>query len=410
MFRIFKTHIENALESLGANRMRTFLTMLGVIIGIASITAIFALSGGISNIISEQVSNEGAMMVVRPKEIGAKDENLLSSLTSSQNFVKSSLTEQDLEIIAKNENITAVAPLATFSGIITAEGNNLTTDVLATTADLEKVISLKMRDENGEFIAESPNSKNAVVGYQLAIDLFGTPDVIGRNLRIKDQSFLIIGVLERYGSSINFSNIDFDSSVIVNFSTAKNITNGSLQIQQINAKIDSVNNLASVDKKVSDQLLENHKHEQDFEVLSGDEIAQNSSKLIQIAGSVLALVAGISLVVGGIGIMNIMLVNVSERTREIGIRKALGANNRQILLQFLTESMIISLGGGLFGFILGFAFSFGVSLILPFYPVISWNVAALIGVISVSVGIIFGIYPALRASRKDPIESLRYYN
>ena len=127
-------------------------------------------------------------------------------------------------------------------------------------------------------------------------------------------------------------------------------------------------------------------------------------------GSVLALVAGISLVVGGIGIMNIMLVNVSERTREIGIRKALGANNRQILLQFLTESMIISLGGGLFGFILGFAFSFGVSLILPFYPVISWNVAALIGVISVSVGIIFGIYPALRASRKDPIESLRYYN
>ena len=130
MFRIFKTHIENALESLGANRMRTFLTMLGVIIGIASITAIFALSGGISNMISEQVSNEGAMMVVRPKEIGAKDENLLSSLTSSQNFVKSSLTEQDLETIAKNENITAVAPLATFSGIITAEGNNLTSDVL----------------------------------------------------------------------------------------------------------------------------------------------------------------------------------------------------------------------------------------------------------------------------------------
>lgn len=408
MFRIFKTHIENALESLHANRMRTFLTMLGVMIGIASITAIFALSGGVSSLLARQVSNEGAMLVVRPKELGEQKNNLLSSLTYSKNFVKSSLTEQDFESVSKTENVVASAPLANFYNTIQAEGKTLTANILATTPNLERVIKLPMRND-GEFIAESSNSKNAVVGYQLAVDLFGTPDVIGRYLKIKEQQFLIIGVLERQDSGVNFSNVDFDNSAILNYSTAKKMM-GELQIQQINARVDSVNNLKTTDSKIEKQILDMHKGEQDFEVLSGEEISKTSSELINAAGVILALVAGISLVVGGIGIMNIMLVNVSERTREIGIRKALGANNRHILMQFLTESMIISLGGGLFGFILGFAFSFGVSLILPFTPVISWKIAALVGVISIAVGMIFGAYPALRASRKDPIESLRHYN
>jgi ABC-type antimicrobial peptide transport system permease subunit len=409
MFRISKIHIENAIESLNANRMRTFLTMLGVMIGIASITAIFALSGGVSSLISNQVSSEGAMTVVRPKEIGEKKNNLISNLTSSKSFVKSSLTEKDLEIVSKNEHVAAAAPLANFSAVVSGEGNSITSNVLATTPNLEKVISLPMRGEDSEFIAESLNSKNAVVGYQFAVNLFGTPDVIGRYLKIKDQQFLIIGVLEKQDSTVNFSNVDFDNSMIVNYSTAKNII-GELQIQQINAKIDSVNNLNEADSKISKQILDSHKNEQDFEVLSGEEISKTSSEIVDVAGVVLALVAGISLVVGGIGIMNIMLVNVSERTREIGIRKALGANNRHILMQFLTESMIISLGGGVFGFVLGLAFSFGVSLVLPFSPSISLKITALIGFISIAVGLIFGAYPALRASRKDPIESLRYYN
>lgn len=409
MFRIFKTHIENALESLHANRTRTFLTMLGVMIGIASITSIFALSGGVNSLISSQVSNEGAMVVVRPKEIGERKNNLISNLTSSKNFVKSSLTDKDLDVISKTENVVATAPLANFSASVSGEGNTITSNVLATTPNLEKVIKLPMRNEDSSFIAESSNSKNAVVGYQFAVDLFGTPDVIGRYLKIKEQQFLIIGVLERKDSLVNFSNVDFNNSIIINYSTAKNII-GELQIQQINAKVDSINNLKMTDKKIEKQILSLHKGENDFDVLSGEEISKNSSEIIETAGGILALVAGISLVVGGIGIMNIMLVNVSERTREIGIRKALGANNRHILMQFLTESTIISLGGGLFGFVLGMAFSFGISLVLPFSPSISWGVAFLIGIISISVGLIFGIYPALRASRKDPIESLRYYN
>lgn len=408
MFRIFKTHIENAIESLNANRMRTFLTMLGVMIGITSITIIFSLSGGVASLISSQVSNEGgALVIVRPKEVDISEKNLLSSLATSNNFVKSSLTEQDVETVSKVENITASAPLATFVSEMKAEGKSMRAGILATTPNLEKVISLKTRD--GEFIAESSNSKNAVIGYQLAVDLFGTPDVIGRNVKIKGQSFLVIGVLERQNSAINFNNVDFDNTLIVNFSTAKTVL-GDLQIQQINAKADSVNNLAEIDAKLEKQILANHKEEKDFAVLSGKEISHPASELFESAGVVLALVASVSLIVGGIGIMNIMLVNVSERTREIGIRKALGANNRQILFQFLTESMIISLGGGFFGFVLGFAFSFGVSAILPFKPVISWQIAGMMALLSAIVGIFFGLYPAFRASRKDPIESLRHYN
>lgn len=404
-----KNHIENALESLNANRGRTFLTMLGVMIGIASITAIFSLSGGVASLISTQVSEEGGnIIIVRPRDIAAESKSLISQFSAGNNFVKSSLTEKDTETVLKTEKIIAAAPLATFSAEIKGDNKTVRADVLATTQDLESVVSLKLRD--GEFIAESSNSKNVVIGQQLATDIFGTPDAVGRSIQVKDQKFLIIGVLEKQKSAINFSNTDFDNALVMQFNNGKNITSNNLQIQQINAKVESINHLESVEEKIQSQILKNHSNEDDFEVLSGDNISHPSSKIIETGSLILAMVAGISLVVGGIGIMNIMLVNVSERTREIGIRKALGANNLHILFQFLTESSLISLGGGLFGFVAGWAFSLGLSAVLPFKPTISWQVAAVISFISVIVGAIFGLYPAVRAAQKDPIESLRHYD
>ena len=264
MFRIFKTNIENAIESLHANRMRTFLTMLGVMIGIASITIIFALSGGIGSLIASQVENEGAMVIVRPKEISTTSNNIIAELTKTDNFIKSSLSEKDLEGISKVKNVSAVAPLASFTSTVTAEGRTLNSKILATTPNLEKVINLKMRGENSEFIAETPNSKLAVVGYQTAVNLFGTPDAIGRNFKIKDQQFLIIGVLDRKESSVNFNNVDFDNVVIINYSMAKSILGDSLQIQQINIKANSINNLSRADSEITDLISKNHKGEQDF--------------------------------------------------------------------------------------------------------------------------------------------------
>lgn len=407
--RVLKTNIENALESLHANRLRTFLTMLGVMIGVSSVVIIFSLSGGVSSMISNQIISEGgALAVVRPKELTANNKNVITSLATSKTFTQSSINNEDLGLISKAKDVSAVAPLANFSAKVKGDGEEKYANLLATSPSLDQTVSLKVRE--GQFIAESANANTVVIGNQMAIDLFGTTQAVGKEITMKGEKFIVIGVLAQQGSPINFSNVDFNNTAIIPYQTAKRIIGENLQIQQVNIRVKSVNKLSNVQKEIESGMLKNHNGEQDFEVLTGKNISHPSDKFIELATLILAIVASVSLIVGGIGIMNIMLVNVSERTREIGIRKALGANNRHILFQFLTESMIISLSGGFFGYLIGYAFSFGVSMFLPFSPIISWQIAGLVCGISVVVGVIFGIYPAFRAARKDPIVSLRQYS
>lgn len=407
--RVLKTNIENALESLRANRLQTFLTMLGVMIGISSVVIIFSLSGGVSSMISNQIMSEGgALAVIRPKELTANNKNVITSLATSQAFTQSSIKDEDLGLVSKAKDVSAVAPLANFSAKLKGDGEEKYANLLATSPNLDQTTSLKVRE--GQFIAESANANTVVIGDQMAIDLFGTTQALGKEISMKGEKFIVIGVLAHQSSPINFSNVDFNNTAIIPYVTAKRIIGENLQIQQVNIRVKSVNKLSQVQKEIENGILKNHNGEQDFEVLTGKNISHPSDKFIELSTLILAIVASVSLVVGGIGIMNIMLVNVSERTREIGIRKALGANNRHILFQFLTESMIISLSGGFFGYLIGYAFSFGVSMFLPFSPIISWQIAVLVCGVSVIVGVIFGLYPAFRAARKDPIVSLRQYS
>ena len=407
--RVLKTNIENALESLRANCLQTFLTMLGVMIGISSVVIIFSLSGGVSSMISNQIMSEGgALAVIRPKELTANNKNVITSLATSRAFTQSSIKNEDLGLISKAKDVSAVAPLANFSAKVKGDGEEKYANLLATSPNLDQTTSLKVRE--GQFIAESANANTVVIGDQMAIDLFGTTQALGKEISMKGEKFIVIGVLAHQSSPINFSNVDFNNTAIIPYVTAKRIIGENLQIQQVNIRVKSVNKLSQVQKEIENGILKNHNGEQDFEVLTGKNISHPSDKFIELSTVILAIVASVSLVVGGIGIMNIMLVNVSERTREIGIRKALGANNRHILFQFLTESMIISLSGGFFGYLIGYAFSFGVSMFLPFSPIISWQIAVLVCGVSVIVGVIFGLYPAFRAARKDPIVSLRQYS
>jgi len=402
-------HIENAIESLRANRMRTFLTILGVVIGISSIVVIFALSGGANSIIQDQIKSGGeTIAVVRPKDISSSNKNIINSVATSQNFLQSSLREDDFRNISKIKNIIATAPLASFNSKIKGDDKEITTNILASTPNLDQITGIKVA--KGEFITNSSNARTAVIGYQTAVSLFGSPHALGKYISIKGENFLIIGILEKQSSIVNFSNIDFDNTIILNYDEVKNIMGSSPQIQQINIKFNTINNSDIVQHNIEEVMRNSHKGEIDYEILIGKNITHSSSDLISMGSAILALVASISLIVGGIGIMNIMLVNVSERTREIGIRKALGANNNQILLQFLIESLIISSVGGFFGYLLGYSFSFTVSIFLPVLPVISWQIMVLAAGLSIIIGIIFGMYPAIRAARKDPIESLRYYN
>lgn len=407
--RVLKTNIENALESLRANRLQTFLTMLGVMIGISSVVIIFSLSGGVSSMISNQIMSEGgALAVIRPKELMANNKNVITSLATSRAFTQSSIKDEDLGLVSKAKDVSAVAPLANFSAKLKGDGEEKYANLLATSPNLDQTTSLKVRE--GQFIAESANANTVVIGDQMAIDLFGTTQALGKEISMKGEKFIVIGVLAHQSSPINYSNVDFNNTAIIPYVTAKRIIGENLQIQQVNVRVKSVNKLSQVQKEIENGISKNHNGEQDFEVLTGKNISHPSDKFIELSTLILAIVASVSLVVGGIGIMNIMLVNVSERTREIGIRKALGANNRHILFQFLTESMIISLSGGFFGYLIGYAFSFGVSMFLTFSPIISWQIAVLVCGVSVIVGVIFGLYPAFRAARKDPIVSLRQYS
>jgi len=402
-------HIQNANQSLRSRRARSLLTMIGIIIGVASITTILSLSGGANKIISDQINSLGGnIAVIRP---GTKTD-LITNITQSQtqnNYATSTLTEADITYIKNTPHVQSVAPLMTLSGIIKAESTAPDSSlIVATTPELANISNLKINE--GQFLDETIGKNTVIVGTQLSINIFGTESSVGRILTIRDQSFTVIGVLKRINNPINYNSVDFDNAAIVGFAVGKELNQNVSQIQQINVKADSITNLDEAIATINKTLLTSHNGKNDFSVLIDDQISQPTSQLFYAIAGVTTVIAAISLLVGGLGIMNIMLVTVTERKREIGIRKALGASDADISLQFLIESLAISIGGGIVGYISGYILAFCISNFLPFGPIINWQIATAALIVSLVIGTLFGLYPAIRAAREDPIESLHQYD
>lgn len=403
-------HVQNAQQSLKSNRLRSTLTMLGITIGVASVTTILALSGGASKIVGDQVDALGGnIAVIRPGASGDPTLPQLTNLGTSQQFAASTLTEVDLAYIRNIEHVEATAPLMVLTGSVKADSTAPAgTAIVATTPELAKVSGLEVRE--GQFLDDTLNPNTAVIGPQLSINIFGTEESIGKSVYVRGQPFTVIGILKRTNNPINYNNVDFDNAVIIGQQSGRTINQGVLQLQQINIRSDSVAHLDQVIIDINKTLLKNHLNEADFTVLSDEQIAQPTNRVFYAIAGATTAIAAISLLVGGIGIMNIMLVSVAERTREIGIRKALGASNRDIVAQFLIESLALSIGGGISGYIVGYLLAFGISTFLTFDPVFDWKIAGIALGVSLVIGTLFGLYPAVRAARKDPIDALRQYD
>jgi putative ABC transport system permease protein len=403
-------HVQNARQSLKSNRLRSILTMLGITIGVASITTIMALSSGASKIVGDQVNALGGnIAVIRPGSISETPFQDLAQFPARQNFAASSLTENDLLSIQSIEHVEAAAPLMILTGGVKGNDEGSSgASIVATTPELATISDLTVRV--GQFIDPDLNPNTTVIGPQLSIDIFGTEESIGKSVNIRGKLFTVIGILKRTNNPINYNGVDFDNAVIINQESGRLMNQGVLQIQQINVRSDSVESLDQVIIEINKTILKNHLNQADFTVLSGEQIAQPTNQLFYAIAGMTTAVAAISLLVGGIGIMNIMLVSVAERTREIGIRKALGASNNDIVAQFLIESLALSIGGGVLGYILGYLVAFGISTFLTFDPVFTWQIAGIAVGVSLVIGTLFGLYPAIRAARKDPISALRQYD
>lgn len=402
-------HYRTARQALERARMRTLLTISGVAIGVASITSIFALSSGVTRVITQQVDELGGnVAVVRPTtpELNLSD---LSNPTPQNAYSTSPLTERDVENIRDLSDTQSVAPLMTLSGTIrTRDSLADRATLLATTPEFETLGSITIKD--GQFIDSVTTQNTAVIGPQLSVDLFGTEQSIGRKFFIRGQDFTVIGLLKRQNKPINYNNIDFDNTAIISLESGKLFNGGVAQIQQINVRAKAGTDMKKFEQIIDKKLRENHDQQAEAKVYTGKEIAQPTSHLFIFISAVMSVIAGISLLVGGIGIMNIMLVGVSERTREIGLRKAVGASNGTIIWQFLIEALIISILGGILGFVGGYFVAFVVSMFIPYDPAFEWEIVGYAALLSIGVGLIFGLYPAIRAARKDPIESLRRYH
>jgi putative ABC transport system permease protein len=396
--------LQETFMALSGNKVRSGLTMLGIIIGIASVIAMTAIGAGAQGAISASIQSIGANLIVvspgAPRGVGQQ-------VNQGRGSAKT-LTIEDVKALSILEGVKAVTAEVSNRLQVTAKGTNTNTTVDGVTATYPEVRNLQM--DQGDFISDKNNqsgAKVAVIGPTVQTDLFGEgEDVVGQIIKIKGTQFKIIGLTKAKGGS-GFNNAD--DMIYIPITTAQRYFSGDQYVSSISVAALSSDVTTQVQEEITSTLLDRHNvSTADFSTMNQADIIATASSVTGTFTTLLAAVAGISLVVGGIGIMNMMLTTVTERTREIGLRKAIGAKRRDINRQFLIEAVMLTFVGGVIGVALGWGVSFGVTSLGILQTSVSLSSVLLAFGVSAVIGIVFGYYPAMRASKLNPIEALRY--
>ncbi|NJD90175.1 MAG: FtsX-like permease family protein [Geobacter sp.] len=398
-----------ALRALRTNKMRSFLTMLGIIIGIAAVIAMMAVGAGARHVISQQIASIGSnIILVLPGSTTS------GGLRTGSGGAQTLTSDDGKAIMAECPSVDMAAPTVRSSGLIVYGNMNWSTVIMGTTPEMFAIREWGV--DNGRSIEQQDvdsAAKVCLLGQTVAENLFGSADPIGKIIRIKKVPFTVIGLLDRKGQSPQGQ--DQDDAVFVPLRTAqRNLVRAHKPnlVGAIMVKAKSEELLGKAEEEVNALLKQRHRitngKEPDYSTRNLSEIlavAEQSSKAMSL---LLGVVASISLIVGGIGIMNIMLVSVTERTREIGIRMAIGARRNDILLQFLTEAVLLTMIGGITGILLGAVGATVVSNLLSWPTLISVESISIAFFFSAVIGIFFGFYPARKAASLNPIDALRY--
>ena len=396
--------LHETFSALTANKVRTSLTMLGIIIGIGSVIAMVSIGQGAQASIQSSIQRLGSnLLTVFP---GALQPG--RGIVSSGRGAAQSLKNEDVEVIKSIEGVSLVAPeLDRRFQIVSSAGNNTNSTVIGTVADYAQIRNMVVA--SGSFFTDTQNvslAKAAVLGSTAATDLFGDQDPIGQTVKINGVIFRVVGVLQSKGGS-GFANID--DTLFIPLNTMQKILTGVDYLSSMAISVADKYQMSAVQAQATELLTAKHRvSEADFSIISQADILGTLNQVTDAFTLFLAAIASISLVVGGIGIMNMMLTTVTERTKEIGLRKAIGATRGDINIQFLTEAIALTLIGGAIGVALGWGVAVTITTLGLIQTQVSITSVLLAFGVSALIGIIFGYYPARRASRLNPIEALRY--